>query len=271
MDIKRALCWIRTHAAVLGGDPDFIICGGESAGAHLACLLALTPNIAYLQPGNESIDTRVQGCVDLYAPHDFTDSHLHYRSHEDPHSLLGGVDVFLQLMVMRTGLHEPTGHAEYSMASPYYRLKHFDAPAREIPPFFGTHGTADDLVPVGDSDEFYAALREKREQSQKEYDEQRLEFEQRLAAHVACGSAGPAPLPPSLPFPPHDVYVRVPGGSHAFNNCLGPRSFALNDAVTAWMLSARAHFMERKQRANLMAPGCGDKCTSEQLQLLAKL
>jgi len=42
VDLKRALAWVRSHVAEYGGNPDFIVVAGQSAGGHLASLVALT-------------------------------------------------------------------------------------------------------------------------------------------------------------------------------------------------------------------------------------
>jgi acetyl esterase/lipase len=70
IDIKRAIAWVRAHAADHGGSPDSIIIAGLSAGAHLASLAALTPNRPELQPGFEDVDTRLAGCVSMYGVYD---------------------------------------------------------------------------------------------------------------------------------------------------------------------------------------------------------
>ena len=41
IDCKRAVAWIRAHAAEYGGDATWIACGGESAGGHLASLVCV--------------------------------------------------------------------------------------------------------------------------------------------------------------------------------------------------------------------------------------
>src|SRR5918994_614029 len=66
LDCKLALRWIREHVAEYGGDPDFIVVTGGSAGGHLAALLALTPNDPDFQPGFEDVDTSVTACVPFY-------------------------------------------------------------------------------------------------------------------------------------------------------------------------------------------------------------
>ena len=51
IDCKRILKWLLDHARELGFDPDSVFLTGGSAGAHLALLMALTPNRPEFQPG----------------------------------------------------------------------------------------------------------------------------------------------------------------------------------------------------------------------------
>lgn len=67
VDAKRAVAWIREHIAEYGGDPDFIVATGASAGGNLSALLALTAGQARYQPGFETADTRIQAAVPVYA------------------------------------------------------------------------------------------------------------------------------------------------------------------------------------------------------------
>ncbi len=53
MDCKRALAWIRDHIAEYGGDPDYVVVTGGSAGGHLTALMGLTANDPAFQPGFE--------------------------------------------------------------------------------------------------------------------------------------------------------------------------------------------------------------------------
>src|SRR5438093_55527 len=71
IDCKRAVQWIREHGAGYGANPDFLVVTGGSAGGHLAALVALTANDPEYQPGFESADTSVSGCVAFYGVHDF--------------------------------------------------------------------------------------------------------------------------------------------------------------------------------------------------------
>jgi acetyl esterase/lipase len=101
-DAKRALVWTKKHIAEYGGDPNCIVVAGESAGGHIAALCALSQNDRSRQPGFESEDTSVQGCIDMYGYHDFTDraeySHELYHPRpppgfKSPHMQVGGVGV----------------------------------------------------------------------------------------------------------------------------------------------------------------------------------
>jgi len=258
MDCKRSLAWLKAHAAEFGGDPNFVVVGGESAGAHLACLLALTPNVPHLQPGLEDVDTSVQGCVDLYGLHDLSDTNLVFRSRDNP--LFGGLASFLARFVMGLSIKDAPGM--YSMASPLYRLQHFVDHPNKIPAFFASHGSRDDLIPVHDSIHFYQALTKKREEAKKLYEEEVAEYERRLkeyerevkaiqASSTSSSSSTRAQLPPPPrrplpPLPPHDVFIVVPGASHAYNQVMSPRSFALNDCVTVWLHSLLSHWRERE-------------------------
>jgi acetyl esterase/lipase len=143
VDVKRALAWVREQAAEYGGDPSFIVITGGSAGGHLASLAALTPNDPEFQPGFESADTTVQGCVSFYGVYDFTNRHSAYRH--------GGLLKLLERWVMKDRLE--SARARFEAASPLYRV------SASAPPFFVIHGDRDTLVPVADARHFVAALK----------------------------------------------------------------------------------------------------------------
>ena len=75
VDAKAALQYVRGHAAVLGVNPDRIAIGGDSAGATLASLVALTqdwPAFANAYPGDPyaTASTKVQAVVAIYGAYD---------------------------------------------------------------------------------------------------------------------------------------------------------------------------------------------------------
>ena len=66
VDAKRAIAWARQHAGEYGADPSLLVVAGDSAGAHLASMAALTANDPVFQPGFEHADTSVSAAVCLY-------------------------------------------------------------------------------------------------------------------------------------------------------------------------------------------------------------
>ncbi|MCP4006832.1 MAG: alpha/beta hydrolase [bacterium] len=144
VDVKRALAWVRNHISEYGGDPEFIVATGGSAGGHLASLVGLTGNDSEWQPGFEAEDTRVQACVPFYGVYDFTNTY--------GRQLHNGLIEFLEKNVMKTSLADH--HKDWEKASPLHRI-HPDAP-----PFFILQGTHDSLTPVEEARLFYRRLHE---------------------------------------------------------------------------------------------------------------
>lgn len=132
VDCKQALVWIKDHIAEYGGDPDFIVVTGGSAGGHLSSLLALSANHAAFQPGFENRDTTVQGAVPFYGVYDFTDSNgVH------PHE---GLVAFLEDNILKLDLD---GNEDFFReASPLFHI------SDKAPPFLVIHGDKDSLTPV---------------------------------------------------------------------------------------------------------------------------
>ncbi|MBN1964900.1 MAG: alpha/beta hydrolase, partial [Anaerolineae bacterium] len=76
-DAKRAVAWLKAHAAEYGVDPGRVVISGGSAGGHLALLAAYTPNHPALDPPDlAGVDTSVCGVISYYGPADLT---LFYR------------------------------------------------------------------------------------------------------------------------------------------------------------------------------------------------
>jgi acetyl esterase/lipase len=145
IDLKLALRWIREHIAEHGGDPDYVVVTGGSAGGHLAALLALTSNAPEYQPGFEHVDTRVRACIPLYGVYDFTDRMGHQRH--------AGLRRLVSLLVLKKRYErEPEA---FDRASP---MSHVGPHA---PPFFVIHGTHDNMASIEDARAFVALLRER--------------------------------------------------------------------------------------------------------------
>ncbi len=144
IDCKLALRWIKEHVAEYGGDPDFIVVTGGSAGGHLAAMVALTANDPEYQPGFQDADTSVNGAVPIYGVYDMTETFRY--SGANPR----GSRWMEQRVLGRTFDDDPDF---FRRSSPVYRA-HADAP-----PCFVIHGAKDNLVPVDQARRLVAALR----------------------------------------------------------------------------------------------------------------
>ncbi len=145
VDVKRAIAWVREHAAEYGADPSFICITGGSAGGHLCALAALSANDPAYQPGFEHADTRVAAAVPFYGVYDLVDRNR-----------VRGANPYVPFLARSVFKSEPEANPElWENASPLARI-HADAP-----PFLVIHGTHDSLVYVEEAHVFVRALREK--------------------------------------------------------------------------------------------------------------
>jgi acetyl esterase/lipase len=142
IDVKRAIAWVKEHVAEYGGDPDFVVITGGSAGGHLSSLAALTANVEAFQPGFEDTDTSVQAAVPMYGVYDFTNRDRTGRS---------DLEELLSKYVFKMPLADAP--EVWEQASPMSWI------GPDAPPFFITHGTNDSLVPVEQARSFARMLR----------------------------------------------------------------------------------------------------------------
>jgi acetyl esterase/lipase len=144
IDVKKAIAWTRENIASYGGDPSYLVITGGSAGGHLAALAALTPGDADYQPGFESADTSVAGCVPFYGVYDLAGI-TGDKAAVDMRDYFLGPRVFKQ---------DPRSHLDdFVKASP---LAHVSPDA---PDFFVLHGANDSLVHVAQARAFVDALK----------------------------------------------------------------------------------------------------------------
>lgn len=126
-DVQSAVRYVRAHADEFHIDPNRIALVGESAGAHLAAMAALS--------GPE--DTRVKAVVSFYGPMDLDT--LARTSPLVPSRIRDQVrgTPFEQLLMAGLKQLSPLQHISPSM-----------------PPFLMIHGTRDSVVPYQQSEEF---------------------------------------------------------------------------------------------------------------------
>lgn len=85
-DVKAAVRFVKSHAAEYGFDPERIAIWGESAGAYLSLMTALTPEVPELNgdvTDYSELSSDVQALVSFYAPVEF---YTMYEEAEKPDS-----------------------------------------------------------------------------------------------------------------------------------------------------------------------------------------
>ena len=143
VDCKRALAWIRAHVAEYGGNPNFVVVTGGSAGGHLTAMMGLTPNDPQWQPGFEDVDTTVDGMIPLYGVYDWTGT---VTKRGDS----GLRDILERYIVKKTRAESPE---VFHDASPLFHVR------PDAPPALVVHGDLDTLAPVEMARTFVERLR----------------------------------------------------------------------------------------------------------------
>lgn len=144
IDVKRALAWVKEHISEYGGDPDYVVLTGGSAGGHLTALAAVTANEPEFQPGFEDADTSVRAALPIYPVTDFAGA-------TGLKSVQQMRDHFLAPVVI--GKPYEGNEELFEAASPILRI-HAD-----VPDIFVIHGDKDSLVDVSQARLFTDELR----------------------------------------------------------------------------------------------------------------
>ncbi|GAA4600821.1 acetyl esterase/lipase [Actinoplanes octamycinicus] len=150
-DVKAAVRWLRRYAAELGLDPSRFGVWGESAGGHLAALIALTgddPDPALAgRNGILGVSDAVQSAVVWYGPSDLLT--MAAQSHPEGVQDHDAPDAPESLLVGGPVQTLPT---EAAAASPVTYV------SAEAPPILLMHGADDRVVPAGQSEELHDRL-----------------------------------------------------------------------------------------------------------------
>jgi len=145
-DCKAAIRYLRANAGRLGIDPNRIGVWGESAGAHLVALLGTSAGVEELEGdlGNADESSAVQAVCAYSGPMKFLPG-----PGEAP--AVTQIPEVLEQLMGGTCEEKPD---LYRLGSPFEHI------TPNAPPFLIVHGDADELVPVGQADLFYEALRD---------------------------------------------------------------------------------------------------------------
>lgn len=132
-EVAAALRWTREEIAAFGGDPERIVIGGHSAGAHLAALAVMDPRFS-----PEGGTGGVCGFLGMSGVYDVQREHQFWQAKGKPpvvmEAVMGGKD-------------------HYAAASPLTYVR------PGLPPTLLIHGDQDETVPVDMAESFSAALR----------------------------------------------------------------------------------------------------------------
>ncbi|MFO7540183.1 MAG: alpha/beta hydrolase [Chloroflexota bacterium] len=165
MDVKRAIIWLKAHAAEYNLNPQRIVLVGQSAGGHLALLAAYTPNYAGLQPKDVAGDSSVRAVISFYGPPDMI------ALHHDLEARFGSVlteDVMVRVNGLLTwagedkvahGVSGLIGGSLEEIPEMYRLISPSTYVDADCPPTLLLHGTHDVLVDHQAAERLHQALK----------------------------------------------------------------------------------------------------------------
>ena len=167
-DCKRAVAFVKRHAAEWGADPDAVFVSGESSGAHLAAMVALDSD------PDAAPETSVAGCVSVSGQYDLTDPDGCIEQRFAPVFGDGATRWFFTRFVTQCKCEsveadaDAVATASLEAASPLHVLRrmaqslHGESRVRLVPPFFMVHGTLDEMAPLEYAERFFHELQRAR-------------------------------------------------------------------------------------------------------------
>jgi acetyl esterase/lipase len=137
-DVVGAMAWVREHADEMGVDPERVGVTGESAGGHLASLVAAAPDVPAMRPsGTPASAARASCVVSVSGVYDFT--------------VEGDGGVGGRLVREFLDCEDEACEPQRTQASPVTHFDGGDTPALLY------HGTSDDVVAYEQAERYVAA------------------------------------------------------------------------------------------------------------------
>lgn len=173
-DVKGAIRWLRANAAQYNLDPTRFGTFGSSAGGHLAALAGTSSGVASLEGnvgGNLAFMSDIQSVADHFGPTDLLNMQLDVTTppgsvidHDAPGSpeskLIGFSQPGQGIGVLRANQNNPNPPypALMQLITSANPITFVEAAPSNDPPFIIVHGTADNVVPLGQSTKLANAL-----------------------------------------------------------------------------------------------------------------
>jgi acetyl esterase/lipase len=158
-DAKRAVAWMKANADRYGIDPDKVVLGGGSAGAHIALLAGYTPENPELTPQDlNGADLSVCGLLTYYPPTDLVAGSERYNDEHKPPVPVGtkpdpkNPTLYAGRLDILLGGYPEDVPDRYRMANP---ITHVHSGS---PPTLSLRGDRDCLNPKQGNEDLYAKL-----------------------------------------------------------------------------------------------------------------
>ena len=151
IDCKTALQWIKKNISDYGGDAEFIITAGDSAGGQLSAMMALTANDSQFQPQHPDLDSRIQGALCFYGVMDFCN--LYGQAHNDELAEYSATEI------VDASLNDPNQSAVFESANAIASINK-QTDSSSIPDCAIIHGDCDSLIAIEESELFAEKLQQ---------------------------------------------------------------------------------------------------------------
>lgn len=146
-DVKTAIRFLRAHADKYGVDENRIAIMGDSAGGYLSAMVGVTAGVGLFETKEwAGYDSSVKAVIDWYGPIDMKTMQEDFE--RENNMQMGPIMKFL-------------GEAETRNEEILKQASALSYVSENTPPFLILHGTADEMVAVGQSIRFYEELQKK--------------------------------------------------------------------------------------------------------------